>query len=85
MKPNSPNYQSSFKNIMKMSMVFKINLYPSIEKQERRMLGDTTEFQLRFIYFVLVVLKTEKKLRDSTDNTNIYIRKTRALLKLIIH
>lgn len=44
-----------------MSMVFKINLYPSIEKQERRMLGDTTEFQLRFIYFVLVVLKTEKK------------------------
>lgn len=68
-----------------MSMVFKINLYPSIEKQERRMLGDTTEFQLRFIYFVLVVLKTEKKLRDSTDNTNIYIRKTRALLKLIIH
>lgn len=60
MKPNSPNYQSSFKNIMKMSMVFKINLYPSIEKQERRMLGDTTEFQLRFIYFVLVVLKTEK-------------------------
>lgn len=61
MKPNSPNYQSSFKNIMKMSIVFKINLYPSIEKQERRMLGDTTEFQLRFIYFVLVVLKTEKK------------------------
>lgn len=72
MKPNSPNYQSSFKNIMKMSMVFKINLYPSIEKQERRMLGDTTEFQLRFIYFVLVVLKTEKKLRFYRQYKYIY-------------
>lgn len=55
-----------------MSMVFKINLYPSIEKQERRMLGDTTEFQLRFIYFVLVVLKTEKKLRFYRQYKYIY-------------